>query len=371
MAQPFKERISRDAIERLALDLRTGTPSFPASDFVAAASAGLAPLELKARVAHVAEQLRAHLPGPWMQAVEVLERGSGAPLPDAREVAGRFELWPVLHVVERYGLDHPERSMAALRELTRRFSAEFAVRPYLERHPGIAWPLLERWTEDPDQHVRRLCSEGSRPRLPWGSRLRASVEDPSRGLAILERLRDDPEAYVRRSVANHLNDVCKDHPERALRVARDWLRDADAQRTRLVKHGLRTLLKAGEPRALALFGLDAPRVRVEGAVAEPDAVAVGEATVLRASIVSTASEAQDLRVDFLHLAPGVRGPRRRVVRGPSYRLDPKASVDLAFSLSLAPTTTRTVPAGEHKVVVRLNGRDQATVPFVVVPARAS
>lgn len=286
MPEPFKLAIREETLRALALDLARAWPGFRVDPFLEVACAGLDALELKDRVASVADVLRAELPEDWDHAMGVLEAAVGCPLPDHRDVAGRLELWPVLSVVERHGLDHPERSLGALYHLTRCFSGEFAVRPFLQQHPELAWATLLRWADDPNLHVRRLASEGSRPRLPWASALPASVADPSRGIQVIERLRDDPSPYVRRSVANHLNDVSRDHPEIALEVAERWMFSASTDRGRLVRHGLRTLLKAGDPRALALFGLHPPEVVVERHRAEPDQARVGQVVQLRVELHS-------------------------------------------------------------------------------------
>ena len=142
--------------------------------------------------------------------------------------------------------------MQAQHALTRRFSAEFSIRPFLVRDQTRTLARLLEWTTDPDPHVRRLCSEGSRPRLPWGMRLTAFVQDPGPVLPILERLKDDPSLYVRRSVANHLGDIAKDHPERVFALCEAWLDGASNERKWLIRHALRHPAGKGHPTALAL-----------------------------------------------------------------------------------------------------------------------
>jgi 3-methyladenine DNA glycosylase AlkC len=150
--------------------------------------------------------------------------------------------------------------MRVLGEMTKRFSAEFAVRPLIAADPARALPWLVTWAGDENPHVRRLASEGSRPRLPWGLRLKAFVADPGPLLPILSRLRDDLSEMVRRSVANSLNDIAKDHPDLVADVARDWLEDAPRERARLVRHAVRTLVKQGHPATLAALGYGAASV---------------------------------------------------------------------------------------------------------------
>ncbi len=142
--------------------------------------------------------------------------------------------------------------MKAQYELTRRFSAEFSIRPFLIRWPERTLAQLQQWTTDPDPHVRRLCSEGTRPRLPWAQRIPGFVRDPRPALPILEALKDDPELYVRRSVANHLGDIAKDHPSLVFDLCTRWTEDADPARKWLIRHAVRHPARQGVKAALRL-----------------------------------------------------------------------------------------------------------------------
>ena len=144
-------------------------------------------------------------------------------------------VWPLTDWVARCGLHQPDRALDALHAMTQRFTAEWAVRPFIERHPERTWARLAAWCEDPSAHVRRLASEGSRPRLPWGRQLQGLIRDPAPTLPLLARLQDDPSAYVRRSVANHLNDISRDHPEQLLRWLQAHLPQAPAPRRALLR----------------------------------------------------------------------------------------------------------------------------------------
>ncbi len=351
---PFKDQLGPAAVHALADAQRAVDPAFPHARFITTALDGLEPLELKDRVRSIAAALRASLPADWPAALDRLVRAMPASTP--------FVHWPILQVVEEYGLDHPEASLDALRLLTPRFSAEFAVRPYIERHPELAWSRIEAWAADPDEHVRRLASEGSRPRLPWGRRLSACVADPSRGLALIERLVDDPSPYVRRSVANHLGDVAKDHPALAVEVARRW----GPQRIELARHGLRTLLKAGDPEALALFGHATPQVRVQSQSVEPGTVQVGGSVELRARLV--AEQACHVRVDVVWAWPGARkGWSSRTFRGSDRDLAAGEAWDFRLRLSMRPVTTRPLRPGEQRLHLRISGQDQPPVSFTLEP----
>lgn len=358
---PFKDLLGPDAVRVLAAEHLAVDDAFPAAAFLARATEGLGGLELKDRVRHVARVLREALPPDWPDALDRLVRALPPPLPGDREVTGGFRLWPVLHAVETGGLEHPAESLAALREMTRRFSAEFAVRPYLVSHPELAWSTLSGWVDDPDVHVRRLCSEGTRPRLPWGQRLEASVRDPSRGLGILDRLVDDPSGYVRRSVANHLGDVAKDHPERAVAVARRWMAERP-ERVETARHALRAPLKAGEPGALALFGYAGPPVRVSDPRVTPPRVRVGEPVEVTATL--RAEAATRARVDVVWQWPGARGGwSSRTFRGEDHELRAGESWTFRYRLATRPVTTRPLRPGPQRLVLRVSGVETPPIPW--------
>ena len=259
VAEPFKLLIHAGTVVAMGRHLRRAWPAFDAVRFETLAGAGLDALELKARAMQLADALEATLPADFALAADVIEASLAPPLPldDRGEPAGLAEadssaglsgwaLWSLGEVVARRGLNDVPRALRCLHALTQRFTAEFAIRPFIARHPQPTLDTLARWVHDPSAHVRRLVSEGSRPRLPWGLRLQALVQDPTPTLPLLRALQDDPSTYVRRSVANHLNDIAKDHPA----LVADWLAThlpgAGAERTALLRHASRGLVKAGD-----------------------------------------------------------------------------------------------------------------------------
>ncbi len=253
--------LDRPAIACLAHNLGLAHPDFDGPGFRAAARAGLAPLGILQRGDHLATVLRRFLPAEFEAAAEVLLRSLTPPLTATADLGlGVFFYLPHVCFAAKYGLDPADNAgrdpfPAALRlqyELTRRFSAEFSIRPFLIAQPERTLRQLEAWTRDPDPHVRRWCSEGTRPRLPWARRIPAFVRDPRPVLPILEALRDDPELYVRRSVANHVGDIAKDHPDLAFSLCRRWLDGAPPERRWLIRHALRHPAKHGVPAAVQL-----------------------------------------------------------------------------------------------------------------------
>jgi 3-methyladenine DNA glycosylase AlkC len=255
----LKVLLDREAIDCLAHNLRLVHAGFDGPGFRRTALEGLGPLSILRRGEHLARALRAHLPMRYEDAVAVLLASLTPPQSQTDDLGlGVFFYLPHTCFVALYGLDAEhnggrdpfEVSMQAQYELTRRFTAEFSIRPFLIRHLERTLVRLMEWTSDPDPHVRRLCSEGTRPRLPWARRIPALIRDPRPALPILEALKDDPELYVRRSVANHLGDIAKDHPKLLFRLCERWLRGSWAGRRWLIRHALRHPAKKGVQAAL-------------------------------------------------------------------------------------------------------------------------
>lgn len=253
--------LDREAIDCLAHNISLVYPTFDGKAFQRTALNGLKPLSILRRGHHLARALREHLPKRYGNAIHILIQ-SLTPPQTAMEDLGLAVFFYLPHVsfVATYGLDPAhndghdpfETSMMAQYELTKRFSAEFSIRPFLIRWPERTLTHLQEWTSDCDPHVRRLCSEGTRPRLPWATRIPAFIKDPRPVLPILEALKDDADLYVRRSVANHLGDIAKDHPRLAFELCERWLEGATKERKWLLRHAVRHPAKKGVKAALRI-----------------------------------------------------------------------------------------------------------------------
>ena len=358
MADTLKSLFDARMVRSIAADLHQAHPALDVRAFVRDALDGLESLELIARGSHVAAVMRRHLPAPYEEAVEIIIRSFGDEHGGSESFGfAPFRFLPHAHFIASHGLDHFELSMRAQHELTRRFTAEWSVRPYLVRHPERTLALLREWARDPNVHVRRLVSEGTRPRLPWAPRLGAFQRDPTPVLALLELLKDDPERYVQRSVANNLNDIGKDHPDVVVALCRRWLEAATEGRRWIVRHALRSLVKQGHPGALAIFGAGAtPRVRVEHVRLTPKRVTIGGSLAFTFDVRSTAAEAQSLLVDYaVFFVKGNGGRRPKVFKLKQVTLAARESAHLAGRVSLAPMTTRTPYPGRHAIEARING----------------
>lgn len=374
MAEPFKNLIDAAVVRSIGHHLRRADAKFDRRGFEARALGGLEALELKARVLQVADALVATLPADVDRAAGLLEASLGPPgvgddlgqLRTGDAGLGGWAVWPLTEAVARIAIDVPERGLRALHAMTQRMTAEFAIRPFIVRHPALCFATLARWVADPSAHVRRLVSEGSRPRLPWGLRLQALVADPSPTLPLLAALQDDASEYVRRSVANHLNDIAKDHPT----IIADWLTrhlpGASDERRALLRHASRTLIKQGDAAVLAAWGIGQKfRGEAKWTVA-PAAIRIGEAVTLRLALRSTAPKMQRLMIDYaVHHVRANGGTSSKVFKGWAVELGAREERVLERRHSFKKITTRSYHPGEHTVDVRVNGQVLAAATFVL------
>lgn len=258
----LKEIINPELVQLIGVSLRNVYAKFPLARFKKHANEGLNELELAARGRHIGMAMADCLPSNFSEAMEILLASMG---PELTQTEGNglapFFYMPHASMVAEHGVNDLKLGMRGNYEITKRFSAEFSVRPFLIKHRDACLEILLRWTSDPNAHVRRLCSEGTRPRLPWAMRLKEFQQDPNFTLPILDRLKDDSEQYVRRSVANHLADLLKDHPDVIYRLCHRWLEEVNRRsispiiadhRKWIIRHAVRLPAKKGDARASQL-----------------------------------------------------------------------------------------------------------------------
>lgn len=369
MAAELRDFYDASVVRDIARDLKRAHPAFRDRAFVAECLAGLEPLSLTGRAEHIAAAMRRHLPGDFTLVARILQQSLG-PVHRGTESFGMapFKYLPHTMLVAWDGLEHFEPSMQLQYALTQRFTAEFSIRAFLNAHPEATYARLVEWSADPDAHVRRLVSEGSRPRLPWAPRLRHFQADPAPVLALLERLKDDPSLYVRRSVANNLNDIAKDHPDVVVATCRRWLAERGTDERRwIVSHALRSLIKAGHRGALTLMGAGAtPKVRLSAELVTPKRVRLGDRVECTMTLTSTSKAAQDLIIDYVvHYAKADGRTSPKVFKLKRLSLDRGETVPLRVRISLADLTTRRHCPGRHRVELRVNGRDYPVGAFSV------
>ncbi len=363
----FKHRFGATAAKQLGQQLQGAWPAFPKDHFVKLATARLDDLEFHGRIKQFSSAMRETLPPDYREAVRLLIASLPPPLESEEELSCYWLQWPLGQFIADYGTKHFESSFDAMIALTQRHTSEFAVRPFLAMDPERSVAQLLELTRHPNLHVRRWCSEGSRPRLPWGLRLRHFCADPSPLWPILEALRDDPSLYVRRSVANHLNDIAKDHPEAVIARCRAWLADAPSGRRWIVGRALRSLIKAGHPEALELQGYGVPHNLAVSFSIKPTRIHVGESLSLELCFTSRSSLKQAIMVDFaVHFVRKEGRSSEKVFKGVAFELEASGSRTIVKTLPIRATTIRALYPGVHRVEARINGRTLAESPFELV-----
>ncbi len=350
--------------DRIARHLGAATDAFDPEGFIDQALNGLTDLELMERSEQFSKALEDNLSGTYQQNVAAMIAALGAEQdPDSDTEVDQdigltgFALMPMTSYVARCGLGVPAFSLHALCDMTSRFSSEFAVRPFFRDHTDLTLRRAMDWAKNPNKHIRRLASEGCRPRLPWGIRLQAFVRDPHLILPILENLRDDSSEYVRRSVANNLNDIAKDHPDLVAEIAQDWLIGADKNRVRLVKHACRTLIKNGHTGALAAIGFHPADLRQCNFAINTKTIVRGESLGLTLDITA-ASGPQKLAVDYvLHFLRANGTHSTKVFKWTELTLAQGEQRKLVKQHPFRRVTTRKDYPGPQRISVQINGQD--------------
>lgn len=347
MSAPLlKDLIDPDFIQRLGDACQQLHPAFDAGKLrQVIVDDNYASLELKARIRWVAKHLYQQLALPFVDACRILQPLSGQ--------FGGIQGFIFPDVVEQFGLEQPEIAFAALGHFTQYSTSEFAIRPFIIRYPELTLAQLHRWAQSDNHHLRRLASEGSRPRLPWGQALPRFKKDPTPLLPILEQLKQDPSDYVRRSVANHLNDISKDQPDLMLEICQRWFGQHPATDW-IVKHALRGLLKQRHPVALQLFGYQPLAVKAQLHVAER--VRMGQRLEFSVVLSQLTADTGKLRVEYAIDFAGKSGKPRHKVFQWLERVVNEPELTLHRSYLFKDLTTRKHYAGEHRLHIIVNGQ---------------
>lgn len=354
----LKDWFDQARYQSIARDLAAVAPGFAVKRFLPAVLDGLHDRSLMQRLHHCALAVDEALPGTYRQKVRHLQKL-------APSIKHRFVGIFLSDFVATFGLADFDFSLEALRHFTAFGSAEFAVRPFLLADQERTLRVMHRWTQDADDTVRRLASEGSRPRLPWGLRLAALVRDPSPTASILEALKDDPSLFVRRSVANHLNDISKDHPAAVVERLATW--DLDQTHLRwIARHSCRTLIKRGHPAALTLFGFGRHANVTASLQASPTRLELGDRLSLTATVTSMSERSQRLVVDYvIHYVKASGGTSEKVFKWSELGLPSRESTTLKKSQVIRDFTTRRHYPGRHRVELQVNGVRVAAGAFTL------
>lgn len=321
--------------------------------------------ELKERMRHTSEVLNKFLPSDYdesvlliLQLVEKLKQN---------RIGEDGLAWMFIpDYIEVYGLDHYQTSVRALELITQFVSCEFAVRPFLLKYGDSMMEQMKKWSFHENHKVRRFASEGCRPRLPWGKAVPALKNDPSLVMEVLENLRSDPSEWVRRSVANNLNDIAKDHPGIVLALARSWMgisRETDA----IIKHGCRTLLKQGHPEILQHYGLRSENIEIKDFEIRTPQVKIGDSVEFSFVLSNHNQAKQMIRLEYgLYYKKANKQLSKKVFKISEKMYEPNTRVKVERRQSFRLITTRTFYAGEHQLSLIINGEEKAKLPFTLL-----
>ncbi|MCP1495583.1 3-methyladenine DNA glycosylase AlkC [Pseudomonas migulae] len=360
-APALKEIFNAERLKHIATEMTAVYPEFNARAFLKMANEGLAELSIMQRMARVSECLHAVLPLSYEASLEVLRAL-------APRLNSGFVSISLPHYVATYGGHAFEHSMDALKYFTTFGSAEFAIRYFLRSDFERCLAVMHEWSLDDNEHVRRLASEGCRPRLPWSFRLEKIQADPTLAAAILDNLKADDSLYVRKSVANHLNDITKDHPEWVLDLIEGWSLE-NRHTAWIARHALRSLIKQGNQRALAIMGAGGkPEVEIIDVKVEPAVIALGEKIALSFTVKSTVENSQRLVIDYaIDYVKANGSTSAKVFKLKALTLPGHATALLSRGQHIKELTTRKHYAGKHAVHVMINGERLASTEFEILP----
>ena len=355
--EPFKEHFSYAKARSIAAEIRRVHSGFDTKTFTRGLEKKLPPLELKQRMQAVADHIEAALPLDAPELFAVLVKALAG---DGEHGLKGVAVWPLTEIVARRGLGHFAESMDALEQMTQRFTAEFAIRPFIRHHRQKTLQQLHRWCVHSNEHVRRLVSEGSRPFLPWGGNLPELLDSPYQTLELLEKLHRDPSDYVRLSVANHLNDFSKENAKLVIDTLTRWRKATpkDPHLEKLSRHACRTLLKIGHPAALKLHGYgSADSLEIESFKLHTASVRVGEKIAYELVICNQSPRSLRVMFDYAvhhRKANGTLTPK--VFKGRVKELAAGERWEIHGTHSFRQVTTRVYHAGKHQFEPRLNGK---------------
>ncbi len=313
-------------------------------------------LALKQRMRKITVCLHEQLPQEYEETLEILVKAA----PQFTGLGGI--IFP--DYVEQYGLEMWDESMCALKYFTKFSTSEFAVRLFLLKDGKKMLDQMLKWSIDSDEHVRRLASEGSRPRLPWGLAVPSLKQNPEQTLKILDNLKDDDSLYVRKSVANHLNDISYFHPDIVLKIANEWY-GKNKNTDWIIRHACRSLLKKGNKQALLLFGYeDDNAIKIEDLIIDHDHIFIGDR--IQFSFIISSEKSLKIRVEYGIDYVKARGQRNKKVfmlKGIEMKKGDRTSITRRHSFK--DLTTRKHYKGRHTLSIIVNGAVKAEIDFII------
>ncbi|MES2680846.1 MAG: DNA alkylation repair protein [Bacteroidota bacterium] len=355
--EPLKEMFNKKFYVELSREFEKAHAKFNSGLFLNEITENLEPLSLNERMRKTSVVLKNHLPADFKKSLDIMYKV----IPNLKRGYTNL-LFP--DFVGLYGHQHFDLSMEALKYFTGFGSSEFAVREFLKRDFKKTIAVMTEWSKHKDAHVRRLSSEGSRPRLPWSFKLDQVIKDPGATKKILEQLKNDDELYVRKSVANHLNDISKDNPGYMLQVVGKW----DQSKTNtswIIKHASRSLIKKGNADSLSIFNFEKDvKVRIIDFNMSADKIKLGDTLQFSFGIGSLKTAPQKLVIDYIvHYQKKSGETSPKVFKLTELHLGPKQSVNINKKQVFKDFTTRKHFKGTHKLEIQINGRVFAKKEF--------
>lgn len=367
MAELLKNKYNYQSIKELATNIKTAYREFNHDIFINdVLDDTWNNLELKARMRKITLTLGKHLPANYQQALNIIDKS----LDNYPPGFNHFTLMYFPDFVEIYGQDanNWELSMRALAKYTQSSTSEFAVRPFLINHEKQMMEQMLIWAQDSNEHIRRLATEGCRPQLPWGQALISFKQNPLPVLKILEQLKADPSLYVRKSVANNLNDISKTHPELVIKIAQEWYGN-NANTDWIVKHGCRTLLKKGNQEVMSIFGFNnSDAITINDFVLDTPFVSIGQDITFSFNLET--KEKQKIRLEYGIDYVRTNGKRnRKVFQISETYLEKNIKKSYTKKHSFKEVRTRKHYLGTHSLTLIVNGKEWNTLNFDLIPAK--
>ena len=372
MAEQFKLRevFNSEMVIKLADNISSVWPSFSHKSFVDTIIPNLSELSFGDRCSLIAETLHSNLPEDYPPAVQILiDALVPEAVADSPSGFNGFIVTPQCLFVSRYGMDYFDASINALYEMTKRFTAEGDVRPFIEKYPEKTMAFLHRITKDKNPYARRLASEGTRPRLPLCQRLPKFQKDPTPVIELLDKLKSDPNLMVRRSVANNLNDIAKDNPDVVVETLEKWQKEDTSKEMKwIISHSLRSIIKQGHPGALQLLGYSS---NVELIVSDIDISnkkpAIGEEITFSFTITSKENKPCKLMIDYIvYNMKANRKQAPKVFKAVKKTIAPGQSISIKKKHSFIQRSTRKHYPGEHSIEIQINGKKFTKTDFVIL-----
>ncbi len=345
----LKEIFNRNYYKHLANLFKAAEPEFKADKFLIQVTQGLDQLSLNQRLRNTSVVLKDHLPADFSKAILIMYKV----IPHAR---GGYANLIFPDFVGLYGHKHFKLAMQALKHFTVFGSSEFAIREFLKRDFDKTYAVMCEWAKDKDVHVRRLASEGSRPRLPWSFKLDAVVNDPTKTKHILDLLKTDEALYVKKSVANHLNDISKQHPDYMVSLVKGW-ESNNPHTAWIVKHASRTLIKKGHSDALAVFGFEKnPKIKIQNFRIIKNKIKLGESLHFEFDLISDKKSNQKLVIDYIiHYRKKLGDLSPKVFKLKELNLGSAEKTNITKKQVIKDFSTRKHFAGDHVLEIQING----------------